>query len=67
MHDVISSTIARIGYEDSSQLLQVNFLNGNIYQYFDVPPAVFQELMASESKGSYLGKFIRGHFRYARM
>jgi hypothetical protein len=35
---VTSSNIASIGYDEDSQTLEIEFLNGGLYQYFDVPP-----------------------------
>ncbi|HIK46216.1 MAG TPA: KTSC domain-containing protein [Leptolyngbyaceae cyanobacterium M65_K2018_010] len=30
-----------------------------VYQYFEVPRNVYEELMASDSKGSYMRKLLR--------
>lgn len=38
---VTSSNIASIGYDPSSLTLEVEFTDGSIYQYFDVPEAVY--------------------------
>lgn len=51
---VSSSNIASIGFDPASQVLEVEFLNGSIYQYSDVPPSVHKGLMAAASHGSYL-------------
>ena len=39
---VSSSNIASLGYDAATQTLQVEFLSGSIYQYFDVPTNVFE-------------------------
>lgn len=62
-----SSNIARIRYDAASLTLEVEFLNGRMYQYFDVPMAVFDGLRTAESPGGYLATSIKGHFRYARV
>ncbi len=64
---VTSSNIAEIGYDEPSRTLEVLFLNGGLYQYFDVPPQVHQELMRSSSHGQYLNTQIKGRYRYARV
>lgn len=38
---VSSSNIASIGYDASDMILEVEFLNGAIYQYYDVPQSVY--------------------------
>lgn len=63
---VISSNIASIGYDPESGTLEVEFLNGAVYQYFDVPETFHYELMNADSHGGYLAHNIKGSFRYAR-
>jgi KTSC domain len=61
---VDSSTIASIGYERSRRELEIEFLDsGDVYRYFEVPPAEYAEFMAAESKGAYLNYVFkpRGH------
>lgn len=67
MIPVSSSNIARIGYDQATQILMVEFLKGSLYQYFDVPLAVYEGFIAAESKGKYLATQIKGIYRYARV
>jgi len=60
-----SSTITRFGYEN--QVLYVEFKNGGVYQYFDVPESAFEQMKAAGSKGQYLAQYIKGSYRYARV
>ncbi len=65
---VQSSNIASIGYDSNSQTLEVEFLNGAIYQYYDVPEALYEGLMAADSHGKFLNEFIKkGGYRYDRV
>ncbi len=41
-------------------------MNGQIYQYFDVPEPYYQALISDSSPGTYLNQNIKGVFRYAR-
>lgn len=50
---VESSNINEIGYDPESQTLEIEFLNGSIYQYFDVPEHVYTELRTADSKGEF--------------
>lgn len=61
-----SSTIARFGYDESSLVLRVEFNSGGIYDYFDVPSHVFEEMRSASSRGQYLAQRIKGTYRYAR-
>lgn len=64
---VASSNIASIGYDADSQTLEIEFLNGGVYQYFDVPQYVYQELMGASSHGQYLAQNIKGVYRYSKV
>lgn len=64
---VESSNIESIGYEEKSQTLEIEFLNGGIYQYFDVPKSIYDGLMVASSCGEYLAANIKGSFRYSRV
>ena len=65
---VTSSNIASIGYDPEQMILEVEFLNGSIYQYYDVPEALFEGIMSAESHGKYLNEHIKkGGYRYERV
>tara|TARA_R110002050_G_scaffold3249_3_gene17203 strand:- start:52970 stop:53179 length:210 start_codon:yes stop_codon:yes gene_type:complete len=64
---VTSSNISEIGYDEPSRTLEVLFSNGSVYQYFDIPPQIYTELLHAGSVGRYLNSTIKGHFRYARV
>jgi len=64
---VSSSNVASVGYDSATQTLEVEFLKGQTYQYFDVPEALFREMLAAPSVGSYFNQNIKGSFRYARV
>ncbi len=55
-----------VGYDAEAEILEIEFVNGHLYQYFDVPPSLFAEILGSESAGAYFNTAIRGHYRYAR-
>lgn len=64
---VQSSTIARIRWDEQASTLEVEFLGGRVYQYFDVPIGVFETFRSAPSHGEFFHNNIRGHFRYARL
>ncbi|WP_299082971.1 KTSC domain-containing protein [uncultured Ruegeria sp.] len=67
MHQVDSSNVAAIGYDDGSETLQVEFNSGATYQYFDVPEHIFDAMLESTSKGQFLHQNIKGAFRFSRV
>lgn len=64
---VDSSNISSIGFDEESNTLEVEFRSGAIYQYFDVPLAVFEGLSDADSKGQYFAQHIKGYYRYVNI
>ena len=64
---IASSNIASIGYDPDTQTLEIEFMNGSIYQYFDVPQHEYDALMGAGSHGEYFHSSIKGYYRYARL
>lgn len=62
---VASTTLARIAYDASRQLLHLEFRDRTVYQYLGVSADLHQALLHSPSKGQYFNRTIRGHFPYA--
>ncbi|CRY56769.1 MULTISPECIES: KTSC domain-containing protein [Enterobacterales] len=62
-----SSNIASIRYEEQQRILEVTFLNGGTYHYYDVPNGVVEDMKRAESKGVYLASTIKGHYRYSKV
>ena len=64
---VQSTTLTTVAYDPTGQMLQLEFPSRAVYCYFGVPPGVYQDLMAADSKGSYFNRNIRGRFPYHRL
>lgn len=64
---VKSSTIKAIGYDPHAITLEIEFNDGSVYQYFDVPTDVHIKFLQATSLGQFFGKQIRGHFRYLKL
>jgi len=64
---VESTTMRAIGYDRTEQVLEVEFQSGAVYQYLDVPAAIYKELIAAESKGQYLNSEIRDTCGFVRV
>ena len=61
---VDSTTLATVAYDEGRELLQLEFCGRAVYQYFGVPPAVCQALLAAPSKGRYFNSNVRGRYVY---
>lgn len=64
---VESETLLSVGYDSPTETLEVEFKNGGIYQYYNVPVPIHQEFMASESKGKFLNVYIKPAYACSRV
>lgn len=64
---VNSSNIESIGYDATSMVLEVKFLSGSLYQYFDITEAIYLSLINASSIGSYLQRIIVKNYRYSKI
>jgi KTSC domain-containing protein len=60
---VQSSAITKVGYSKRRHLLEIEFVNGAVYRYFDIPLSVYRDLMSAESKARFYDSNIRKHYR----
>jgi len=56
-----------VGYDVSTSTLEVEFENGCVYQYGQVPEDVYAALMAADSKGHYFDTVIRSRYDCRRL
>lgn len=65
---VQSSNLASVGYDRDSSTLEVEFLNGSVYQYFAVPESIFEGILNAPSKGSFLNHYVKkAGYAYTRI
>ena len=64
---VESTTLKSMGYEGESQILEIEFQSGAVYQYLDVPEAVYEGLRRAGSKGRYFNDEIRDDYAFVRV
>ncbi|MDE0053207.1 MAG: KTSC domain-containing protein [Gammaproteobacteria bacterium] len=66
-YSVSSSNIASVGYDAASETLEVEFLDGSLYQYYNVPENMYDRMMAEGSKGRFLHAYIKNAYPYSRV
>lgn len=66
-HMVISSEIEWIGYEHKDRMLQVEFIEGPVYRYQEVPRSIFEEFLQASSHGRYFETNVKGKFEHRRI
>ena len=64
---VISSNLKSVGYDSFQMVLEIEFLEGSVYQYYGVPQSVYANLMSAPSYGMYFHADIRNNYRYSQV
>jgi hypothetical protein len=59
-----SSAVASAGYDDTTLVLEIEFTSGKIYQYEAVPRSVYDWLLRTPNKGSYVARMISERYSY---
>jgi lysyl-tRNA synthetase class 2 len=59
---VISSALAHVAYSGRTRELDVRFVSGRTYRYFDVPPEVYERLREAASKGVFFNTAIKDKY-----
>jgi hypothetical protein len=62
---VVSSNLQSVGFE--SNILEIEFKSGGIYQYLNVPAEIYQKLINAPSKGKYFHSNIKGRYEFIRI
>jgi hypothetical protein len=64
---VTSTDLCSVGYDPVTRTLEIEFASGGVYQYSDVPPEVFEELLVADSPGRYFHARIRARYPTRRV
>lgn len=64
---VDSTAIASVGYDESSQILELEYVDGDVYRYYDVPKPLHEALLDAPSIGQFVNTTIKGTFRHEQV
>ena len=59
-----SSSIVSVGYDDDVGTLELEFVNGGVYQYLEVPEFVYRRLMSSTSPGAFVNSMVKPNYDF---
>ncbi|MDQ8183840.1 helicase HerA-like domain-containing protein [Pelagicoccus sp. SDUM812005] len=63
---VTSSNVVSLGYDATTETLEVEFKNG-VYQYYNVPQPTYDQMMEAESIGKFLNVYIKPVYPCAKV
>lgn len=64
---VDSTNLESAGFDSNTNILEVEFKNGSLYQYLGVPEYVFQELITASSVGVYFNQNIKNSYEFQKV
>lgn len=64
---VISSNLQSVGYDSSSKVLEVEFTNGSVYQYSNVPKLIYVGLMNATSHGKFFHAYVKNTYPHSQV
>jgi len=64
---VESEAILGVGYDGRRRVLEIEFVDHDVYDYFDVAPRAHLALMRAESHGRHFAEHIRDRYAYERV
>jgi hypothetical protein len=59
---VVSSSIRSVGFDAGSNVLEIEFSTGGVYQFHGVPESMFDELLSAPSIAKYFQHRIKESF-----
>jgi lysyl-tRNA synthetase, class II len=62
-----STAIKGFDYDSEKKILKIDFTNGSIYLYRDVPESIYKNLKNAPSKGQYFNAEIKDKFGFDRI
>jgi hypothetical protein len=64
---VSSASVLSVGYDDTTETLEVEFWQGEVYRYTGVPRTVYDDLLRAESIGDFFNVHVRDAYTSARV
>jgi hypothetical protein len=62
-----SSMLNSYGYDFETKTLEVEFKNGDLYQYAGVPQDLYAEMAKAPSAGKFFSANVRGRFAHQKL
>jgi hypothetical protein len=66
-HPVHSSVLESVGYDHGTKILELEFKEGGVWDYFDFPNPTYNRFIKAESLGKFFVKRIKGRYPELRI
>ena len=65
--NINSSRISSVDYNESTEVLIVEFVSGGKYKYFSVPEIIYNGLVKSSSPGNFFDSSIKKNYNFKKI
>jgi len=59
---VQSDYLCSVGYAPCASVLEIEFVEGTVFQYLDIPTSIYDTLMASDVKAAFFREQIEPNY-----
>ena len=59
--------ISQVGYDEGAHTLEIEFVSGSVYDFFNVPPKIYDDFMHSATKERFYESNVLARFPYQRV
>jgi hypothetical protein len=66
-HTVQSSVLESVGYDPGDKILELEFREGGVWNYFDFSKQTYKRFITAESLGSFFVRRIKGKYPELRV
>lgn len=63
---VTSSNVKSVGHNPDDNTLAIEYKDGSVYHYHDVPKDVHEQLVSSKSVGGFIYSSIKGVYKHSK-
>ena len=63
---VSSSNVRSVGHDEKTNTLAIEFKDGSVYHYHDVPKDVHEGLISAKSVGGFVHSQIKGNYKHSK-
>ena len=61
---VTSDKVTSIGYDKQAEILEIEFINGSVYEYYNITPRLYKQLMKAPCLDRFLNTEIKCAYPY---
>ncbi|MEZ5007967.1 MAG: KTSC domain-containing protein [Chitinophagales bacterium] len=64
---ITSTELAAVGYDNDKEILEVEFKNGAVYQFQEVPEYEYSAMLKAPLPAKYFNTYIRNDYEFKRL